>query len=811
MRLNGFLNSIHQDVRISLRRLARRPTSVLVAAFILALGIGGATAIFSIVDAALLRPLPFFRGNASALISVSAIPGRDTSTKMRLSLNEYDSLAAELRSFASTAIYKPWGYTISGASPTERGNEFVPGARVSDGFFAVFGIAPRIGRVFGRLDFQGGGQSVVISDSLWKGRFSGDAQILGRAVTVDGVPRVVIGVMPASFQFPGFPAQPADVWLPLIPAAGERGNGDAAMIARLNPTASVDSTRAELSVVAASLQKEFSGWRDKGLWAEPLRDEMLGSSRPMLVLLLTIAVALMLMACVNAASLSLARNAARQQEMAVRQALGAPRRRILQTYLVETTVLHVGAGIGGLVFPLAMLKIAHAYAPDVLARLYVTALDVRVFIFMMSIAVGTGVVCGMIPFFQATGRAAGSDRDGVPQLQAGGRATRGFKRDLLVVQTALATLLLASSGLLVRTLGQLRAVDLGFDPSNVLTMWTIFPAGQAQDSALQRSFFDGLLQKLEGDPAVVAAAITDNGIFNGTNRRPVVVPDSALNVRDAETRVVSDSYFRALGISVIRGRVFEPHDGPASPRVAVVDDTFARRLWPGLDPVGRKLAVEQGDHGLVWREVVGVVAGVRDLAFGNAAEPTVYLPFEQQPFLAASLLVKLKSDPLSFVGAVQAAGWSLKRDQVIFGAAPLESIVLQSISMPTFRTIIGTFFGLVAFLLAAVGVYGLISSEVTRSRREIGIRLALGATPGKLVRAVSVSAVLPSAAGIVFGLFAAVAVSKLAAESIFGVRADDPLPLIAAGALLFATSVVAAVIPALRAAKLAPSASLRHD
>ena len=804
--------SLARELRLSLRRLARARTFTAVAVSTLALGIGASAALFSVVNATLLRPLPY--AQPERLVQLWEIERERPVRRRELSYPDFLDVRERARAFAGVAGFNARGLTLSDGGRAER----TQGALVTDSFFRTLGVAPALGRDFAAGDDRGGAEPVVILDhGLWQRRFGADAGVIGRRVTVDGAARTVIGVLPRGFQFA--PVGAPDLWLPLVPTpedATRRYFHWVHVVARLGAGASLESARAGLTGVAAGLREADPQWHaGAGLTLVPLQEQIVGPVRPVLLLLLGAVTIVLLVACANLASLLLARGTARQKEMAIRLALGAAPGRLRAQVLAEAVLVGLAGG--------ALAVLAAPWLADVLVGLVPAAsrqfmpylasvrVDLPVLAFTLVLSIASGLLLGLPAALRAARSEAGRE---LAQGRSAHESLRPGIRDGLVVgEVALALVLLTGAGLLIRSLHRLLDVDPGFDPRSVLALRVSLPPAY-RGAARAGPFYAQLLERVRGLPGVVDAAAIDSVPLSGgggtgvplIEGRPEPRPDEAV---EADLRTATSGYFRTMRVPLLRGRFFEDRDRPGAPRVVIVNRTLASRLFPGENPLGRRVHFAFMPEP---SEIVGVVGDeqVRQLDLGPS--PVLYFPQAQDGDPALALVVRTSSDAGAMAGPVRQLVGALEPEAPVYGVRTVEETIADSpaVFLRRLPAIFVSAFAFVALLLAAVGLYGLVSYSVATRTQEIGIRIALGAPGGRILRMVLGRGLLLAAAGAAVGLAASLALTHLLSGMLFAVSPTDPGTFAAVAALLASVAAAGSWLPARRAARVDPLVALRE-
>ena len=798
------------DIRFAIRLLIKRPGFSIVAILTLALGIGATTAIFTVVNAVLLSPLPF--PDADRLAAVRIV-GQGAEM---YPLPDTDFLAwrDQNQTADAVAVWETDAATLTGDGAAER----VGATGVTDRFFDVLGARPLLGRVFNAGDDKPGApKTVILSHAFWMRRFHGDPGVVGRTLALGGVPHAILGVMPASFTFP---RETTELWqiLTMNPPP-RRGPFYTHGIARLKPGVSIEELRANLGVVTAGLRRQYPGPNNGTLDAISLHESLVGNVKQVLWVLLGAVGFLLLIATVNVANLLLARAATREREIALRGALGAARARIVRQLVTESVVLAIVAGGLGLAIASWGTRALLALAPEGIPRLSEVRMNVPVFLFALTAAAICGVVFGLVPALRA------SRTPLVETLKEGGRGGIGaghrrVQRVLVVVEIALALILSAGAGLMIRSLSELQRVSPGFDPGHLLTFQLSVPRAQYPETPKVRAFYDQLVQRLEALPGVRSAAlslslppnllqVTDNFMVEGQ----VLPPNQGAPV--GPVVMVSDAFFNTLGVPLVRGRVFDERDEDGAPPVVIVNEALAKKYFAGVDPVGRRFKVGGPERPIgpdnPWMTVVGVVGDVKYSGLDAAPEPTYYLPYRQSTWRGQFVVVRGSSDPHALATAVRGVVASLDKDVPITRVRTMDELMHASVAPPRFRTVLITIFALVGLLLAAIGIYGVMAYAVAERTHELGVRIALGADRRAVLRLVLGETFVLAAIGIAVGLAGALAMARLIQSLLFGITSTDAVTFIGISALLAVTALAASCVPARRAMRVDPMVALRYE
>jgi predicted permease len=808
------------DFHFGLRALRHSPGFAVAAILVLALGIGANTAIFSIVNAVLLRPLPY--EDPSRLMQVWHVPPAKSFpgiTLFSVSPANYLDWQAQSSSFESMAIYSGRSLTFGGKDQPE----ILMASNVAPEFFSVLRARPMLGRVFSPEENRPGSNHVIILGyKFWRDRFGADPNIVGRDITLDSQPYSVVGVMPEKFRFPSF----AEAWVPLGWTNEERavrGNHNYLVIARLKSRVDITQAKSELATISTRLEQLYpeddKGW---GATVIPLREQLVGDVRTALLVLLGAVAFVLLIACANVANLVLAKTLARRKEIAIRSSLGASRPAILRNILTETVLLSVIGGVLGFLLARVTLDVSLRLLADHLPSFAEITLDTRVLAFTLLLSVIAGVLAGLIPSLRFS---RVDVNEGLKLGQSRGSSDSGGKtRNLLVVtEVALSLVLLVGAGLMVRTLLELRNVSPGFDSSRVLTMNVSITRTKFPTPATAINFFNEVLRRVRAVPGVEAAGVIDSlPLDGGGSHQPFSIEGRPVlpmaDQPEVDVRLISPGYLSTMHVPVIRGRDFEDSDAVGRPGAALISESLARRFWPNEDPVGKHLTLTFFPD--VVRQIVGIVGNVKlDSLDETRPVDTIYTALAQisppkgstfQSF-GLTLTARATSDPLGVISAVTDAVHQVGPDVPVLQVLSMDEVIAKSVSPQRFNVLLLSSFAGLALVLAAVGIYGVLSYTVRRRVREIGIRMALGATDSDVLKLVVTDGMKPILLGVVIGLAAALALSRLIASLIFGVRPTDPLTFGAVAFILIAVGVLANIVPAYRATRIEPMRTLRDE
>ena len=805
------METLWQDLRYGFRMLARNPGFTAVAVLTLALGIGANIAIFTVVNSVLLQPLPYKGSEQLVALFLSERDGDDRLNPT--SPANFLVWKAESRTLEQMTAAHPWSPALTGRSHPDQ----LEGLKASASLFDLLGVEPLHGRTFLPEEGEPGGDHVVVlGHGLWQRRFGGDRDIIGQTLILDGKPYMVIGVMPQGFHFPPFWATQAEMWVPLAfePRDAMNQSRHLRTFARLRPGVTLADVRAEMTALQEQLKQVFPDANaGTAVNVDPLREPVVSSVRPALLVLLATVGVVLLIACANVANLLLARASVREKEIAIRAALGAARSRLVRQLMTESVLLALlGVGLGSL-FAYAGVRALIALSPPDLPRLHEIGFQGAVFGFTLVVSALTVLLFGLAPSW------LNSQTNLNQALQEGGRRTSGATRSrlrgtLIVAEVALSVVLLTGAALLVRSFLHLQQLDPGFRKQSLLTM-TVPLAGSSHVSPEEQNlFFQEVRREVESLPGVMSAAFINHLPLGGDiwSRRYVVegqpVPPPE-EIPTASFRVATPGYFETMGIQVVRGRAFGEQDRQDSLPVVIVNQKLAERAWPGGDPLGRRLRT-----GKNWLTVVGVEGDVRQWDLTQEVRPEIYFPYAQNPaawWLQTSLVVHTGVPPESLVRAVQAKVWAIDPLMPVTNIRPMEQILAHDSGSQRFNAILLALFSLLAVVLAAVGIYGVISYSVSQRTHEIGIRMALGAQPRDIFRLVVGQGMVLTLIGVAVGLVGAFALTRFLSSLLFGVSTTDPATFAGVALLLAAVALLACYFPARRATRVDPLVALRYE
>lgn len=808
------VGSVLADLRFAGRRLRSNPGFAIVSVLTLALGIGATTAIFSAVNPVLFEPLPYPDPGRIVMIWDYGRAGE----RNDVTFGTFRELAERVRAFDAVAVMRPWQPTLTGAVEPER----LEGQRVSATYLRALGVRPALGRDFeGSEDRLNGSKVVILGDGLWRRRFGGDSTIVGRQIKLNDDGYTVVGVMAATFE--NVLAPSAEVWAPLQyatsfgPDSREWGH-HLRMVGRLRPGIALEQAAREVDRMAHDTIPDFPRvpWASlrNGLIVNLLQEDVTRAVKPAMLAVLGAVLLVLVIACVNVTNLMLARSAQRRGEYAMRVALGAGRTRLMRQLLTESLLLALIGGALGMIVAALGVRALVALSPGGLPRIDAIRLDGVVFLFGFGITTVIGLVVGLIP-------ALGASRNDLQRtLQQGSRRTASghqmMRGSLVVTEVALALVLLVSAGLLLRSLQRVFAVSLGFAPSQLLTMQVQTSGHRFDDDAAVRRFFAQALEAVRRVPGVASAAFTSqlplSGDFESYGVQFESIPTVDPNEDQSAFRyAVSAGYFETMGIPLRRGRVLEAHDDSAAPRVAVINESFARRKFPQGDALGERIHI--GDRRGPWYTIVGVVGDVKQSSLAVTNSDAAYLTTDQWAFSInpLSFTIRVRGDAAAIAPAVRSAIWSVDKDQPVVRIATMNDLVARSAAERRFAFIVFEAFALAALVLAATGIYGVLSGSVAERMREIGVRSALGASRGRILELVVRQGMTLTALGIAVGLIGAFAASQALVTLLFGVTRLDPVTYGGVIVLLVGVSLVACWLPAWRASRVDPAITLRAE
>jgi putative ABC transport system permease protein len=807
------METLLQDLRYSLRTLAKKPAFTVIVIVALAIGIGATTAIFSVVNAILLRPLPYPDADRLTMVWMK-------NSKLKLdedwhSYPNYEDYRTQNETFEDIAAFNNTRLTLSGTGDPD----LITGIASTHNLFQVLGVAPAYGRTFSEEEqTPGKHQVVVISDGLWRRAFGGDPGIIDQPVVFNGVNYQVIGIMPPGFSFPDKTAQ---MWIPTQVDEQRRQARNSfwlKAVGRLKKDITLERARADMERVNRDLLERFPNQLGYGVHLVSLHEQVVGDVKVALWILLGIVGSVLLIACANVANLLLARAAVREREIAIRTALGAGRGRIVRQLLTESVVLSVLGGAAGLLLAWWGLDLLLALSPADIPRLDQVRIDTTVLAFTIGVSMLTGILFGMVPAFQA------SKPDMNESLKEGGRGATGSRgnrvRSLFVIaEVAICLMLLIGAGLMIRSFLRLQEFNLGFDPDRLATA-RVQLAGEKYRQAPQRIiFYQQLLERLSATPGVESSgaistmflSATPNSTNFAIEGRPPVPSEEQVEV---PLDAVTPTYFSAMGIPLISGRFFDERDvgGENANRVGIINNTFAERFFPGEDPLGKRYVYGDPGDDNRWITIVGVVGDMRRTGFDAAVRPETFLPHTQAPATGLTVVARAREgDATSLISLIRGAALDLDPTQAVYEQKTMEQVLGDMTAKRRFNMILFGIFAAIALILAAVGIYGVISYTVAQRTHEIGVRIALGASGGDVVKLILKQGLLLAAVGVAIGVGAGLLLTRLMESLLYGISATDPLTFVAVSAVLLLIALVSCLIPARRATRTDPMVALRYE
>ena len=806
------MESLISDTRYALRNLWRRPTFTIIAVITLALGIGANTAIFSAINALLLNPLPL-RDQDRVVAIWDKMPSRGVKHN-EVTFANYLDWQSQTQSYDQLALYRWWSANLTGIDPPER----IQGFLVTANFIDATGVRPIMGRGFLPEENQPGKDAVaIIAHSLWQRRFGGDPNIINKTITLDSVTRTVIGVMPERFNFP----KGAEVYGPIAitpELMKSRGNHSYYVIGRLKPGASVAGAQAEMDNISARLEQQYpetnQGWAANVI---PIVADTVRTYDTALWSLMGAVGFVLLIACANVANLMLARATGRQKEIALRAALGASRWRLIRQLLTESVIVAIIGGALGVLIGFWGVDALHAANPAEAAK-YAPGwdrlgLNVPVLLFTAALSILSGIVFGLAPALQASKPNLNySLKDGARQTSGG---SHWLRSSLVVFEVALSLVLLVGAGLLARSFLSVLKTDPGFDPANVLTMSIKLPAVKYKEEPQRVAFYQDLVQRVKAYPGVESAAAVNFLPLGGANSSDSYLvegePEPAPGQEnEGRYRVATPDYFHTMNISLSRGRGFTEQDKTGTQPVVIVNETLARKHWPGQDPIGKRIRFYGPLDQAPWMSVVGVVQDVK-FELNSPVTPEYYLPHAQDSWTSMVLVAKTGVDPASLAPALRQQVWAIDKDQPVFDVRTMYEVRAISVALYSFSSVMFGIFAVVALLLASVGIYGVMAFMVTQRTQEIGIRMALGARSADVLSLVVMHGMKLAVAGIVLGLAASWGLTRFMEALLFGVTATDLLTFSAVSFFLLLAAFIACYLPARRATKVDPLVALRYE
>jgi putative ABC transport system permease protein len=793
-----------QDLRFGARMLFKTPVFTFVAALTLALGIGANTAIFSVVNAVLLRPLPFPEPERIVRLWESHPP--TNLPQFSVAFPTFLDWRNQSQAFKQMAAYREDGFNLQASNETMRVN----GARVTVDFFSVLGVMPAAGRVFTTPEDTPGGERVaILSHSFWRQSFGGDPQLVGRQLKVDGQPYTVVGIMPPGFRFP---QDDIALWLPYaLNPNSDRGTHILRVLGRLEPGATLAQARAELETIALRLEQAHpdsnKGWR---VFMLPLHEAVSGQMQRPLQVLLGAVLFLLLIGCANVANLLLSRNTMRERELAIRAALGAGRWRIVRQLLTESLLLACLGGTGALILAALGVKLLATLGPGNIPRLNEARLDLPVLAFTLAVALLTGLIFGLAPAWQqARLNLNATLKEGARMAGDGARRLRQL---LVVAEIAFALSLLIGSGLMLKSFARLQHVAPGFAAQRALTMQLNIASAKYARSEQRTAFLQRVLEGMKALPGVEVAAATHRLPLRGNSAAGYQIEGRPAPVSGEGDRVnfrsVTPDYFRAMGTPLVAGRTFTEEEAWQRASAIIINQKFQRQHFPNENPLGKRILFGRSGPPLT---IIGVAADVKESGLTAETEPGVYLPYVGMASQQMTLVLRTETEPLSLAATASASVRRIDNEQAVSNISTLENLLSETVAQPRFNTVLLALFAVLALLLAAVGIYGVMAYSVAQRTREIGLRMALGAQPRDVMKLVVGQGMKLVAVGLALGVLAALGLTRWLMTLLFDVEATDPLTYVAIAVLLGVIALVACCLPALRATKVDPIVALRHD
>ncbi len=821
------MEKLLHDIRYSTRMLRKSPGFTAVAIIALALGIGATAAIFSVIYAVALRPLPF--KEPDQLVKVWGKFEKDGIPKNWISEPELYDLRENTQSFEDFAAFQTFGVNLTGNDSAER----VSAAFVNANLFSLLRIQPSLGRTFTEEEDKAGADRVVlVSNGLWKRRFAADPSIVESTISLNARNYTVLGVMPPGFNYP----DDVDVWIPIgfdKANPGNRGNHGLEVLSRIKDGVSIEQANSEISSLANALAEKnpnfYSSDGGFSFYSIPLHEEVVGNIKPMLVLLIISVALVLLIACANVANMLLARATVREKEVAIRAALGAGRARLMRQLLTESLLLAFVGGVLGVLLAVLGVKLFVAFGPQNIPRIAEIKIDMLVLGFSLLVTVLTGIIFGLAPALHI------SKPNLSNSLKEGGRGSTGsrhFVRNALVVsEVAFALMLLIVAGLTMRSFQRLLEINLGFHTDNVLTMRLTLPQVNYPENAQVATFYTRLAEQVEALPGVQSAGATSILPLSGSySSGTTLVEDTSAGeglqkfqghpFLEADRRNVTPGYFESLGAKLLKGRLIAETDNDKAPRIAVVDEKFARRFWPNGEAVGKRIAVGGGPNNIEWGEIVGVIGHIRhygtnkegqDRAYFPEGREQIYFPHAQNPQRTMYMAIRTATEPSNLTNAVRGVVQSLDRNLPLYEVKTMDQLVSVAVANPRLNLVLMGIFAGVALILATVGIYGVMSYSVTQRTHEIGIRMALGAQQTDVLKMVVKQGMALTGAGVVAGLAGAMLTTRLMSSLLFGVSATDPVTFGVISLILIGVALGACFVPARRATKVDPMVALRYE
>ncbi|HEY8186781.1 MAG TPA: ABC transporter permease [Pyrinomonadaceae bacterium] len=813
------MQTLIKDIRYGIRSLLKTPAFTAIAIVTLALGIGANTAMFSVINAVLLRPLPY--NQPDRLVTIWEESPQRGLYEMPISLANMRDWIDQNHTFDQISAYTFTNLNLTGAGEPAR----LSAVRTSANLFPLVGATPLLGRVFlPEEDREGANRVVILSHGVWQSHFGSDSAILGKSLTLNNQSYTVVGVMPASFQFPvGFGYlgrvlnEPTDLYVPLAPTSKEtvRGSYSFFALGRLKPGMTITQARADMTAIESRLEQQYpDGNSGVGISLVATQEQTVKTIRPALLVLLGAVAFLLLIACANIANLLLARAASRQKEIAIRTALGASRLSVLRLLLTESLMLSLAGGGLGLLLAVWGTNALIALAPENIPRIDEVGFDARVFGFTLAVSLVTGLLFGLIPTFHSSKPDLNEALKESSRGSLGSATGKRLRGALVSIEVALSLVLLIGAGLMIKSFVRLQQMDLGFNPDQVLTVNLSVSSSRYPEDRQQVAFFQEALARLQSVPGVQSAAAT-TGLpltlnLSGSDFRIEGRPEpEAGKEMIINTRSVSPGYFKTLGISLIKGRDFSDRDKSDAPAAAIINNDLARIYFPGEDPIGKRITFDDGQS---WMSIVGIIGDVKQLGLDSNAKPEVYFPYLQVTSPRMSIVVRTTtSNPLSLIAAMKSQMQTIDKDLPLDNAKTMQQLLAESTSGRRFNMLLLAVFAGVALVLAIVGIYGVMSYAVSQRTQEIGIRMALGARSFDVLKLVVKNGMSLALIGVAIGLAGSFALTRLLASLLFQVTPTDRTTFAGVAVCLIVVAFLACFIPARRATKVDPLVALRNE